>query len=88
MAGPLSGLTIVELAGTLAEIVTRMLGDTHHAPILENWGLLWMWHAVVLLVLCLVTNAMQWRGVDQPGPYLLLWLAALLAGCQGREKDH
>ncbi len=40
---------------------------------LENWGLLWIWHSVVLLLLCLLTNALQERGVTSPGPYVLIW---------------
>ena len=40
---------------------------------LENWGLLWIWHSVVVLLLCLLTNFLQERGVQSPGPYLLIW---------------
>ena len=40
---------------------------------LENWGLLWIWHSVVVLLLCLLTNALQEQGVSSPGPYLLIW---------------
>ncbi len=40
---------------------------------LENWGLLWIWHSVVVLLLCLLTNYLQERGVRSPGPYLLIW---------------
>ena len=29
----------------LAYFVSRLLRETHHAPVLENWGLLWMWHS-------------------------------------------
>jgi serine/threonine-protein kinase len=32
-----------------------------------------MWHAVVLLVLCVVTNVIHARGVQSPIAYLLLW---------------
>ncbi len=45
------------------QILTRAFRETHHVGVLENWGLLWMLHAVVLLVLCLVTNAVQLSGV-------------------------
>src|SRR5262249_45686304 len=33
-------------SGSLAYYVSRMLHDTHHAAVLENWGLLWMWHSL------------------------------------------
>ena len=46
------------------QILTRAFRETHHVSVLENWGLLWILHAVVLLVLCLVTNAFQLSGVD------------------------
>lgn len=52
---------------------SRMLRETHHASVLENWGLLWIWHAVVLLTLCVATNVMQWFGIANPGAYLGLW---------------
>ena len=27
----------------------RLMRETHHAAVLENWGLLWMWHSLALL---------------------------------------
>lgn len=73
----LAGEPISARSGALADVVTRLLGATHHAPVLENWGLLWMWHSVVLLALCLVTNVMHWRGVDRAAPYLMLWIIGI-----------
>ncbi len=66
-------------AGTWSVIgfVDRMLRPTHHAIVLENWGLLWMWHSLVLFVLCAATNVMQWQQVRSPGPYLALWVIGL-----------
>ena len=61
----------------LTQIVSRMLRETHHAGVLENWGLLWMWHSLVLLVLCVVTNWFHLRGVTSPKPYLALWSVGL-----------
>ena len=60
-----------------SQVLSRAFRPTHHAPILENWGLLWIWHALVLLVLCLVTNAMQLGGVAARWPYVALWTAGL-----------
>lgn len=73
----LAGEPIAARSGAFSDVVTRLLGVTHHAPVLENWGLLWMWHSAVLLALCLVTNFMQWKGVDRPAPYLLLWMVGI-----------
>ncbi|HEX4132373.1 MAG TPA: serine/threonine-protein kinase [Pirellulales bacterium] len=68
---------IAARSGQFAQIWARWMGETHHATVLESWGLLWMWHSLVLLVLCLVTNAMQWRGVTSRWPYAALWVAGL-----------
>jgi serine/threonine-protein kinase len=69
-------------SGHFTHVVARMFRETHHAMVLENWGLLWMWHAIVLMVICLVTNwfhimRSKWPTMNTPGPYLLLWGGAL-----------
>ncbi|MFO0948609.1 MAG: serine/threonine-protein kinase [Planctomycetota bacterium] len=55
----------------------RMFRDTHHAPLLESWGLLWMWHGIVVLILCLITNWLSYQGYESPGPYLALWTVGM-----------
>ncbi len=60
-----------------SQVLSRAFRPTHHVAILENWGLLWIWHALVLLVLCIVTNAMQLWDVDARWPYFLLWTVGL-----------
>lgn len=57
----------------LSQIITRAFRETHHAAVLENWGLLWMWHSLVVFLLCLITNVMQWQGVSHRWPYAALW---------------
>ncbi len=69
----LAGEPISARSGRLTTVVSRALGETHHAAVLENWGLLWIWHSVVVLLLCLLTNALQEQGVRSPGPYVLIW---------------
>jgi len=74
----LAGEPISARSGRLTDVVARVFRETHHATVLENWGVLWMWHAAVLLVLCLVTNWFdlqrgEWTAMDGPWPYLLLW---------------
>ncbi len=59
------------------QILTRAFRETHHVSVLENWGLLWILHAVVLLALCLITNAFQLGGVTARWPYLALWTVGL-----------
>ena len=36
-----------------------------------------MWHSLVLLLLCLTTNAIQLAGVESRWPYLGLWIVGL-----------
>ncbi|MEX0586844.1 MAG: serine/threonine-protein kinase, partial [Pirellulales bacterium] len=64
-------------SGLFSSVLARAFRETHHATILENWGLLWMWHSLALLVTCLLTNFLQWRGTSSPLPYLALWTAGL-----------
>ena len=72
------GESIVACSGRFSDVVARLFRETHHATVLENWGVLWMWHAAVLLVMCLLTNWMHIKRYDWPvmgesWPYLLLW---------------
>lgn len=65
-------------SGQFSQVFARLFRETHHATVLENWGLLWMWHAAVILVMCLVTNWLHverrvWPECARPWPYLLLW---------------
>ena len=73
----LAGEPISARSTRLVAIAARLFGETHHAAVLESWGLLWMWHSLVLLLICLITNAMKLRGVGSPLPYLFLWTVAL-----------
>jgi serine/threonine-protein kinase len=69
----LAGETIAARRGGLADIAARLFRETHHAVVLENWGLLWMWHSVVILALCVTTDVLAWQGIDTRWPYLALW---------------
>jgi serine/threonine-protein kinase len=60
-------------------LFSRMFRETHHAVVLENWGLLWMVHSAKVLLLCLLTAYLAWRGVDNPWWYVLLWVGGLVA---------
>jgi serine/threonine-protein kinase len=51
--------------------------------VLENWGVLWMWHAVLLFTLCGVTNWLHlqrtaWPVFSRHWPYVLLWGGGLV----------
>ena len=59
----LSGERVSSQPSGLRYFVSRMLRETHHAGVLENWGLLWMWHSLATFVLCLLTQIMAWSGI-------------------------
>ena len=65
-------------AGSLGSFVSRLLRETHHAAVLENWGLLWMWHSLMIFLLCLATQILAWERVDSHVPYLILWGTGLV----------
>jgi serine/threonine-protein kinase len=73
--GPLS----VRAAGLrqVGALFSRMLRETHHAIVLENWGLLWMFHSVIVFLLCVLTTGLWWSGVSNPWWYLVLWVGGL-----------
>ncbi len=66
-------------SGTLLDVIGNLLRETHHAPVLENWGMLWMWHSLKIFLLCALTNWMYWQGVRSHLSYLLLWSVGLSA---------
>ena len=64
-------------SGRIGQVVSRMFRETHHAVVLENWGLLWMWHSLALLVACALTNGLYLLGVESRWYYFGLWTAGL-----------
>ncbi len=64
-------------SGGISQVVARLFRETHHATVLENWGLLWMWHSAVLLALCLITNYLAWQQVTNRWVYLAVWAGGL-----------
>ena len=74
----LDGEPIAARSGRLSQVVARLFRETHHATVLENWGVLWLWHPALLIVLCAVTNCLhlrrtEWPIFQQHWPYVLLW---------------
>lgn len=66
-------------SGQFVQVIARWFRETHHAPILENWGLLWMWHSLVLLIACLLTEGLTVLQGNEPNrwSYMLLWIVGL-----------
>jgi hypothetical protein len=63
--------------GRFGQIIGNVFRETHHAVILENWGLLWMWHSLVLLVACFATNILAMLGDENRVHYWLMWTFGL-----------
>jgi len=61
------------------QVLARMFRETHHATVLRNWGLLWMWHSLVLLVVCVLTHTLYSLGIENR------WAGGLLQTSRG---DH
>lgn len=62
----------------LAYFLDRTFRETHHAVVLEDWGVLWMWHSLCTLVLCTITQIMAWSHVENHSAYLALWSVGLI----------
>lgn len=60
-------------SGRFNQILARIFRETHHAAILENWGTLWIWHSMVLLIAGLLTWQMDYMGITQAGIYVAVW---------------
>lgn len=63
--------------GRFGQVIGNVFRETHHAVILENWGLLWMWHSMVLLIASLATELLFWLGDQQRWHYWLMWTVGL-----------
>ena len=63
--------------GRFGQVIGNVFRETHHAAILDNWGLLWMWHSLVLLVASVATQVFFWMGVTNRVHYWLMWTFGL-----------
>ncbi|TWT66037.1 serine/threonine-protein kinase [Allorhodopirellula solitaria] len=64
-------------SGHFNQVVARVFRETHHAAVLENWGLLWMWHSLVLLIASLLTWQMALHGIERREIYIAVWVLGL-----------
>jgi len=46
----LAGETLSSQPSGLGYFLSRMLRETHHVGVLENWGLLWIWHSLATFI--------------------------------------
>jgi eukaryotic-like serine/threonine-protein kinase len=77
----LNGETPSVWSGKFADVIGGAFRETHHAAVLENWGLLWMWHSAKAFLQCTATAALAALGVGDRWPYLLIWVVGLLIWC-------
>ncbi len=64
-------------SGRFLHVLARLFRETHHATILENWGMLWMWHSLVLVIVCGLTNLLSFLQDTNRWHYVILWTVAL-----------
>jgi serine/threonine protein kinase len=73
-----AGETITAAPSGLRFFLARLFRETHHVDVLENWGKLWMWHSLMIFLLCLITQVMSWSGIHDHVWYLGFWSIGLL----------
>jgi serine/threonine-protein kinase len=73
----LAGEPVSARSASLRALGGRLLGETHHAAVLENWGLLWMAHSVALLVFFFFTDGLRRHGVHDRWPYVATFTGGL-----------
>ncbi len=64
-------------SGRFAQVIARIFRETHHAAVLENWGTLWMWHSLVLLVAGYLTWQLEFLGCENRYIYMGVWTIGL-----------
>ncbi|MCC9641708.1 serine/threonine protein kinase [Rhodopirellula sp. JC740] len=64
-------------SGHFNQVLARVFRETHHAAVLEKWGLLWMWHSLVLLVASVMTWQMALAGIQERWIYVAVWVIGL-----------
>jgi eukaryotic-like serine/threonine-protein kinase len=73
----LDGAPVSARSTGLRDLVSRLMGETHHAAVLENWGALWMMHSAALVSFYGLANWLLWRGVSARWPYFLIFTVGL-----------
>ena len=73
----LNGRPVTAIEGRFGQIIGHVLRQTHHAGVLENWGLLWMWHSLVLLFASFSTHYLSAIGVFSGKYYVSVWSIGL-----------
>jgi serine/threonine-protein kinase len=64
-------------SGRFTQVIARVFRETHHAPVLENWGTLWIWHSLALWIAGMLTWQLSYHGVQQRSVYIFVWTVGL-----------
>jgi len=64
-------------SGHFTQVIARVFRETHHAVVLENWGTLWIWHSLVLLIAGVLTWQLSYHGVANRWLYVAVWTVGL-----------
>ncbi len=73
-----AGRPVAAAPSGLRFFVARLFRETHHADILENWGKLWIFHSVMIFLLCLLTQIMKWSELNDHVWYMGVWSVGLV----------
>ena len=74
----IDGQPVSAREGRLFQFVNNLMRETHHAPILENWGVIWMWHSLVLLLASMITHFAYLAGQTDGMIYVSVWTVKFL----------
>lgn len=73
LAAYLANRPVSASEGRFRQMLAGLFRETHHAAVLQNWGQLWMWHSLVVLVASFLTNLMYLGNVTSQLIYELVW---------------
>ncbi len=73
----LAGRPVSARSTSFRALAGRYLAETPHAALLENWGELWMYHSVALIVFYGLTWFLLARGVKVRWPYFAIFTVGL-----------
>ena len=62
----------------LGQAIRHVMRETHHASILDNWGIIWIWHSFILLFASVTTHMIYADGIENRRTYLATWTGKLV----------
>ncbi len=74
----LNNLPIAARENRLSRTIGNVMRETHHAPVLGNWGMLWIWQSLVILFASLTTHLNFTLGGNDRRDYILVWTGKFL----------